>query len=165
MNTWCIQDGSVALESSHSTSDILCSQLAWGGNLYSSDLCIEELVLLFWGWHQVIAVWVLSCRRKKFVGRNKFMDIFEMLCPKAPTSTCRVKDIAFLQCRWNRLHRAYYKKFYTPEMSQTFTTFLPSSEFWKYWAIQLHCCLLWVQCLWWLEVQNLFICNACKTTE
>lgn len=47
MNTWCIQDGSVALESSRSTSDILRSQLAWGGNLYPSDLCIEELVLLF----------------------------------------------------------------------------------------------------------------------
>lgn len=34
-------------------------------------------------------------QKEEVVGRSKFLDIFEMLCPKAPTSTCRVKDIAF----------------------------------------------------------------------
>lgn len=33
-------------------------------------------------------------QKEEVGGRNKFLDIFEMLFPKAPTSTCRVKDIA-----------------------------------------------------------------------
>lgn len=69
-------------------------------------------------------------QKEEVVGRNNFLDIFEMLLPKAPTSTCRVKDVALSYSADETDYIEFiYKKFYTSEMSQTFTTFLPSSEF------------------------------------
>lgn len=69
-------------------------------------------------------------QKEEVVGRNKFLDIFEMLLPKAPTAICRVKHIApsYSEDETDYIE-PIYKKFYTPEMSQTFTTFLPSLEF------------------------------------
>lgn len=69
-------------------------------------------------------------QKEEAVGRKKFLDIFEMLLPKAPTSMCRVKDITLSYSADETDYlELIYKKFYTPEMSQTFTTFLPSSAF------------------------------------
>lgn len=69
-------------------------------------------------------------QKEEVVGRNNFLDIFEMILPKAPTSTCRVKDVALSYSADETDYIEFiYKKFYTSEMSQTFTTFLPSSEF------------------------------------
>lgn len=72
----------------------------------------------------------LFAQKEEAVSRSKFLDVFEMLLPKAPTSTCRVKDIALSYSADKTDYIEFiYKKFYTPGMSQTFTTFLPSSEF------------------------------------
>lgn len=69
-------------------------------------------------------------QKEEVVGRNKFLDIFEMVLPKATTSICRIKDIALSYSADETDNtELIYKKFYTPEMSQTFTIFLPSSEF------------------------------------
>lgn len=69
-------------------------------------------------------------QKEEVVDRNMFLDIFEMLLPKAPTSICRVKDIALSYSADETDYiELIYKRFYTPEMSQTFTTFLPFSEF------------------------------------
>ena len=73
MNTSCIQDSSVALESSYGTSlTYSVSQLAWGGNLYSSDLRVEELVLpallrMAPGYHSLNPF----VQKEEVVGRNK----------------------------------------------------------------------------------------------
>lgn len=58
--------------------------------LVSEELVVSALSRMAPGYHSLNPF----VQKEEVVGKNKFLDSFEMLLPKAPTSTCRVKDMA-----------------------------------------------------------------------
>lgn len=84
----------MALENSHVLTYSM-SHFTRSSNLYSSDLQVEELILppllRLAPHYRSLNPFV---QKEEVLGRNKFLNSFEMLLPKTPTSTCQVKDIA-----------------------------------------------------------------------
>lgn len=58
--------------------------------LVSEELVLSALSRMAPGYHSLNPF----MQKEEAVGKNKFLDSFEMLLPKAPTSKCRVKDTA-----------------------------------------------------------------------